>query len=45
MTMAGSWRLLSFCMFLLFSLALITIFFRSPINDPNWPSRLLPHYA
>ena len=45
MTIAGSWHLLSFCMFLFFSSALITITFRSPPNDPNWPSRPLPHYA
>lgn len=45
MTMAGSWRLLSFCMFLLFPSALITIFLRSPPDDPKWHSRLLPHYV
>ncbi|OCK96728.1 uncharacterized protein K441DRAFT_694778 [Cenococcum geophilum 1.58] len=45
MTIAGPWRLLSFCMFLLFSSALITIFLRSPPNEPDWPSRPLPHYA
>ena len=45
MAMAGSWRLLSFCMFLFFSSALITIPFRSSPNGLNWPSRPLPHYA